>query len=211
MPTTTAPRFSYPVSLDVTGRRCVVAGGGPLAQEKAQALRDAGADVTELAPDAFSTDLLAGTFLLVVSGEDDTDAAATFAAAETRGVLVNTLDDIPHCHFAFSSLVRRGPLQVAISTGGKAPALARRIRLDLEDHLPDNLGALVDAYASARQEALPRTVPFDVWALAWQTALDDIDALLQLCDDDRDDEARDRILETVRSLIDASPAPRETP
>jgi precorrin-2 dehydrogenase / sirohydrochlorin ferrochelatase len=205
MTSTTAPRFSFPVSLDVTGRRCVVAGGGPLAEEKAHALRQAGAEVVEVAAGGFSTDLLDGAFLLIISGEDDLDAATTFAEAERRGVLTNALDDIPHCHFAFPSLVRRGALQVAISTGGKAPALARRTRLDLEERLPASLGALVEAYADARQAALPREVAFDVWAAAWQRALEDLDGLLALCDERRIDEARDRILATVRDGIAAAP------
>lgn len=197
MSTTPSSRFSFPVSLDVAGRRCVVAGGGPLAQEKADALRDAGADVVEVAPGGFSLDLLDEAFLLIVSGEDDLDADATFEEAEQRGVLANTLDDIPHCHFAFPSLVQRGSLKVAISTGGQAPALARRVRLDLEDRLPSSLGALVEAYAGARQAALPREVPFDIWAGAWQAALEDIDGLLALCDAGRADEVRDLILATV--------------
>ena len=197
MPTRPAPTFAFPVSLDVAGRRCVVAGGGPLAREKAQALRDAAADVVEVAAGAFRADLLEDAFLLIVSGEDDTDAAATFAAAERRGVLVNSLDDVPHCHFAFPSIVRRGDLKVAISTGGRAPALARRLRLELEQQLPDALGALIDAYAQAREAALPRTVPFERWAAGWQTALADLDELLALCEEGRVEEARDRIHGTV--------------
>jgi siroheme synthase-like protein len=196
-----APAFSFPISLDVAGRRCLVAGGGPLAREKADALRDAGADVVELAPGGFVTDLLDGTFLFIVSGEDDVDADTAFAEAERRGVLTNMLDDIPHCHFAFPSIVQRGSLKLAISTGGKAPALARQVRLQLEEWLPQSLGALVEAYAAARLEALPRRVPFDVWARGWQAALADIDRLLELCEDGRHDQARDHILEVVTTTI----------
>ena len=201
MSTTTNTRFSFPVSLDVAGRRCVVAGGGALAREKADALRDAGAEVVEARAGGFTTDLLEGTFLLIVSGEDELDAAATFAEAERRGVLINTLDDVPHCHFAFPSIVQRGALKLAISTGGAAPALARRVRLDLQDRLHPQLGDLVEAYASAREEALPRQVPFEVWARGWQAALDDVDALLELCEQGRRDEARERILATVTAHI----------
>ena len=201
MSTASASRFSFPVSLDVAGRRCVVAGGGPLAQDKADALRAAGADVVEVAAGDFAPELLDDTFLLIVSGEDDTDAAATFAEAQRRGVLTNTLDDIAHCHFAFPALVQRGPLKLAISTGGQAPALARRVRLDLEDRLPEQLGALVEAYADARQAALPREVPFEVWACAWQTAVADIEGLLALCEDGQPDQARDRILATVLDAL----------
>jgi precorrin-2 dehydrogenase / sirohydrochlorin ferrochelatase len=201
MSTTTNTRFSFPVSLDVAGRRCVVVGGGALAREKADALRDAGAEVVEPRAGGFTTDLLEGTFLLIVSGEDELDAAATFAEAERRGVLTNTLDDVPHCHFAFPSIVQRGALKLAISTGGAAPALARRVRLDLQDRLHPQLGDLVEAYASAREEALPRQVPFEVWARGWQAALDDVDALLELCEQGRRDEARERILATVTAHI----------
>jgi siroheme synthase-like protein len=195
----------------VTGRRCVVAGGGPLASEKAEALREAGADVVEVPAGGFDLDLLDGTFLLVVSREDDVDAAAVFAEAERRGVLVNTLDDVPHCHFAFPAVVRRGALKVAISTSGRAPALARQVRLDLEERLPVSLGALLEAYAAAREAALPRTVPFDLWARGWQAALADLDGLLALCEDGRADEARDHILATVTTVTAASPPPTQEP
>jgi siroheme synthase-like protein len=206
MPTTPAPRFAFPVSLDVAARRCVVAGGGPLAEEKAAALRDAGAEVVEVSAGAFTFDLLDDAFLLIVSGEDDLDAAEAFAEAEARGVLVNALDDVPHCHFAFPSIVERGALKLAISTAGKAPALARQVRLELEPRLPVGLGALVEAYAEARQAALPRRVSFELWARGWQAALADLDGLLALCDEGRADDARDRILATVRAVTQSSSA-----
>jgi siroheme synthase-like protein len=215
MTTTSAPRFQLPITLDVTGRRCVIAGGGPLAAEKAAAFRAAGADVVEVAAGAFSSELLAGAFVLVVSGEDDLDTAATFAEAERRGILTNALDDVPHCHFAFPSLVERGPVRVAISTGGKAPALARRLRLDLEGRLPAGLGELAEAYAEARQDLLPRRVPFATWAAAWQTALDDLDGLLARCEAGRPDEARAQLTATVAAALapattDAAPADVES-
>jgi precorrin-2 dehydrogenase / sirohydrochlorin ferrochelatase len=202
---TTAPpttrTFAFPVSLDVDGRRCVVAGAGPMAREKADALRAAGAEVVEVAAGGFDASLLDGAFLLIVSGEDDTDSAAAFAAAEARGVLVNVLDDIPHCHFAFPSIVERGSLKLAISTAGKAPALSRRIRLALEDDLPESLGPLVDAYAAAREALLPRTVGFDVWAGAWRDALEDLDGLLERCAAGEQDQVSETIRATVADSI----------
>lgn len=191
------PRFAFPVTLDVAGRRCVVAGGGPMAHEKVRALREAGADVVDVAAGAFTLDLLDGAFLFIVSGEDDLDADEAFAEAERRGILTNVLDDIPHCHFAFPSIVDRGALKVAISTQGKAPALARRVRLDLEERLAASLGDLVVAYHQARTAALPRTVDFGTWQRAWRAALDDLDGLLALCDDGHSDQAAQQILTTV--------------
>lgn len=198
-----APRFAFPVTLDVAGRRCVVAGGGPMAKEKVEALAAAGADVVDVPAGEFTLDLLDGAFLLVVSGEDDLDTAEAFEEAERRGVLANFLDDIPHCHVAFPSVVDRGPLKVAISSQGKAPALSRRVRIDLEERLPEALGDVVLAYHQAREAALPRTVDFATWQTAWRAALDDLDSLLALCADGQRDVAAARILATVRAGIGA--------
>lgn len=175
-------RFAFPVSLDVTGRRCVVAGGGPLARSKAADLAAAGADVVEVAVGSWSDDLLDGAFLVVVSREDATDAAAVYAAGRARGVLVNVLDDVDHCDFAFPAMVRRGDLRVAISTAGRAPAVAGRLRRHLDQHLSPAFGALVDAADAARADALPRTVPFPEWAARWRAALADLDGLLSRCE-----------------------------
>ena len=205
MTTTQKPRFTFPISLDVTDRRCVVAGGGPLAREKADALGEAGADVVEVPAGEFSPELLDDTFLLIISNEDDTDAAAAFAEAEARGVLTNSLDDLPHCHFAFPSLVRRGDLKLAISSNGRAPALSRQVRLGLEDNLPQGLGGLLEAYATARERLLPRQVPFEVWAAAWQGALANIDELLALVDAGRVADAADQITADVQALLHVKP------
>lgn len=198
---TRPPRFAFPVSLDVAGRRCVVVGAGPMAAEKAEALRAAGADVVAPPADGFTDDLLNGAFLLVVSGEDGTDTDAVFAAAERRGVLTNILDDIPHCHFAFPSVVERGPLKLAVSTAGKAPALARRVRIELDEYLADELGEVVTAYDDARARLLPRQVGFDVWSRAWRQALDDLDGLLELAAVQGVDAVRDRILAEVSGAL----------
>lgn len=189
--------FAFPISLDVTGRRCVVVGGGPLAAEKVAALREAGADVVAVPPGGYDASVLDGTFVAIATGEDTTDGAAVYADAEERGVLVNVMDDIPHCQFAFPSIVRRGPLRLAISTEGRAPVLSRRLRLHLEDELPGSLGDLVEALGKAREAALPRTVPFPEWQRRWRAAVEDLHLLLALCETDRADEVRDRVLATV--------------
>lgn len=186
--------FAYPVSLDVTGRRCVVVGGGPLAAERAGVLADAGAETVEVPAGGYHAGLLDGAFLAVVSGEDGTDPAALFADAEQRGVLVNSMDDVANCHFAFPAVVRRGELTVTISTGGRAPALAGRLRRHLAETLPESLATLVEVLAGAREAALPRQVPFAEWAAQWRAALADLDELLALCEQGRTDEVRDRVL-----------------
>lgn len=189
--------FAFPVSLDVTGRRCVVVGGGDLAAEKAAALSEAGADVVAVPKDGYQPDVLDGTFLAISTGEDTTDPARFFADAEARGVLVNVMDDIPHCQFAFPAVVRRGDLKVAISTAGRAPALARRLRIQLDEQLPQALGELVDAMGDAREAALPRQVGWSEWVARWRGVVDDLDELVALVDDGRAGEVRDRILTAV--------------
>ncbi len=201
--------FSFPVSLNVTGRRCVVIGGGPLAAGRSAALAEAGADVLEVPADAYRSHLLDGALLAVVSGEDATDPATVFADGEARGVLVNTMDDIAHCHFAFPAIVQRGDLRVAISTAGKAPALARQLRIRLEEELPLALATLVEVLSEAREAALPRAVSFADWADRWGKALADLDALLAQCEDGRAGEVRERILQTVTQEAPVSGAPQE--
>ncbi|MDQ3983415.1 MAG: NAD(P)-dependent oxidoreductase, partial [Actinomycetota bacterium] len=90
--------FGYPVSLDVTGRRCVVVGSGPPAQEKVQALVDAGADVVAL--DTYRPGDLSGAFLAVVTDPDPALHAAVAAEARAERVLLNCMDDVPYCDFA---------------------------------------------------------------------------------------------------------------
>ncbi|MGH9042425.1 MAG: precorrin-2 dehydrogenase/sirohydrochlorin ferrochelatase family protein, partial [Acidimicrobiia bacterium] len=163
--------FRFPVALDVTGRRCLVVGGGAEAEHRARALVDCEADVVVLAPDpvaglvelerggrltilrrTYRRGDLAGVFLVVAT--DPASTPAVFAEADGAGVLCHAVDDPPHCHYAMPSVLRRGELTVAISTGGRAPALAKRLRHRLEAEVPTEYADLVDLLADARTEAL---------------------------------------------------------
>jgi siroheme synthase-like protein len=186
--------FAYPVSLEVAGRRAVVAGGAPgaIAEERARALLDAGACVTVIV-ERFTEGLeelgrqgavtlvrrsyrrgdLRGAFLAVAATGDAALNGRIFAEAEKRGVLLNAVDDNRHCHFAVPSILRRGDLVVAVSTGGKSPALARRLRLALARDIGPEYGVLVDLLGEVRQELLEqRTVDPATWARRWHQALD---------------------------------------
>src|SRR5581483_9376925 len=143
--------FRYPVALELSGRRCVVTGGGREAEGKARALLEAEADVVVIAPrisdglaDLLRRGDLADAFLVIAADSDRATRAAVFAEAEAERVLCNAVDDVEHCHFAVPSIVRRGELLLAISTGGRAPALARRLRRRLSDELGWEWEALVD-------------------------------------------------------------------
>jgi siroheme synthase-like protein len=139
---------SYPVSLELAARPAVVFGGDAQAEEKVRGLLAAGAEVTVVAP-ALTSGLaalaaggcivhrsrryqpgdLAGAFVAIVVDRSRPElTAAAFDEARSRGVLVNTVDDVAHCDFIAPAVLRRGELTVAVSTGGKAPALAVRLR-----------------------------------------------------------------------------------
>ena len=187
--------FDYVVSLDLTGRPCLVAGNGPLAAERVAGLLASGAVVTVVTPDAargvvvdgvthiarlVGPEDLDGMALAIVTREDAADVPRLYAAAERRGVLFTALDDVDHCHFGAVSTIRRGPVTVTISTAGRAPALSKRLRLHLEAQLGPEVGELAATQQEARSQVLPRTVPFDDWAARWAEALADLDHLLAL-------------------------------
>src|SRR5918992_3587617 len=200
--------FRYPVALELAGRRCVVIGGGAIAEHKARALLEAEADVTVVAEQftdaleelaragvlrlqrkSYAHGDLRGAWLAIAATDDGSVNAAVFEEAEERHVLLNSVDDIEHCHFSAPSIVRRGELMFAISTGGRAPALAKRLRRELADRFGPEYGALVDLLGEVREGQLERrSVDFDTWAERWQRALDH--DLLGLIRAGRTEEAR---------------------
>src|SRR5438093_2718713 len=205
--------FRYPVALALSGRRCGVTGGGREAEGKARALLEADADVVVIAPRAsdglgdlvrrgevthiprrYRRGDLAGAFLVIAADSDRAVRAEVFAEAEAERVLCNAVDDTEHCHFAVPSIVRRGELLLAISTGGRAPALAKRLRRRLTEQFGWQWEALVDVLGEVRARTLPsRTADFATWAARWQGVLDREEELLQLLDEGRIEEVRERV------------------
>lgn len=210
--------FSLTVTLDVSGRPAVVVGGGPEALARVEALRHGDAEVTVISPapapalvalaEAGEVRLLrrgwqpgdlVDAFVAYVTREDDTPVQEAWAEAEAHNVLLSTLDDIPRCHFSTPSVVRRGDLAITIATAGRAPALAKRLRRQLEQQIGDGHGRLVAVLDEARQACLPRTVPFAEWARRWEVALADLDGLVALVEDGEADVARSRVIATLRT------------
>src|SRR6266542_1788865 len=201
--------FGYPISLEVAGRRAVVIGRTAVAQGKADALLEAGAaQVIVISPGPgpalarlerqdratvlrrdYQPGDLEGAFLCVASSENANVRAAVHAEARWRRVLVNVMDDIPHCDFAAPALVRRGNLAIAISTGGRSPALARRLRQTLSRQFDPRWEELVDLLGEVRMETLPDLRNYGERARRWQEAID-VDLLLDLIGQGRRGEAR---------------------
>src|SRR4051794_1951996 len=180
----------YPVCLDLRDRPCVVIGGGSVAARKVTGLLDCGARVTIVAPALapaletlaqqgqikihrrpYAEGDLAGA-ALAIAATDARDVNARVAAeARARGVWLNAADDSEHCDFILPAVIRRGDLQIAISTGGRSPALARRVREDLEQRLPAGYADLLPLLADLRAEL--RLEGVEVPPERWQDAVDD--------------------------------------
>src|SRR5215472_8916559 len=142
----------FPVFLKLTGRPCLVVGAGSVGTPKIDGLLAAGADVTVIAPHAtesvrawaeggrllwlartFEPSDLNGVFLVVAATSSSALNDVVFKEAQRRGVLANVVDDPPRCDFYYPAVVRRGALQIAVSTDGKSPALAQRLRKRMEE------------------------------------------------------------------------------
>jgi precorrin-2 dehydrogenase/sirohydrochlorin ferrochelatase len=161
----------FPMFLKLTARPVVVVGAGAIAEGKIESLLEAEAQVTVVAPEALPRVLawaeggdiawvkreyregdLAGAFLAVAATATPEVNRAVFAEAKERGVLINAVDDPPFCDFYFPSIVRRGELQIAISTAGESPALAQRLRKAINAALPLDTGEWLMELGRLRRE-----------------------------------------------------------
>jgi precorrin-2 dehydrogenase/sirohydrochlorin ferrochelatase len=158
--------------LDLRGRRCVVVGGGAVGERKVRDLLECGAAVTVVSPAltpglvmlaaaglivhrerAFRRiDVRDATLVIAATGAPDVDTAVA-AAARRRRALVNVVDRPGQCDFIVPSVLRRGDLQIAVSTGGRSPALAREIRKRLERLIGPEFAELVERVGRARARA----------------------------------------------------------
>lgn len=161
----------FPAFIKLEGRPCLVVGAGPIGESKIASLLAAGAAVRVVAPHAtpavsawaaqgklsweareFQPADLNGTVLVVAALSSREVSAAVFREARSRGVLCNTVDDPDHCDFYYPAVVNRGHLQIAISTGGHSPALAQRLRRELEQQFGPDYEAWIEKLGEARRE-----------------------------------------------------------
>ena len=179
----------YPVFLEMKDRPCVVVGGGKVAERKAEGLLDAGARVTVVSPDLtpalaalreegrlrhvarpYREGDLEGYEVAVVATDDGAVNAEVAREGRMRRVWVNAVDDPLNCDFILPSVIRRGDVVVAVSTGGASPALARRLREELEAFLDEDYAPLTELLQEVRQELRSRAIEVD--PEAWQRAID---------------------------------------
>jgi precorrin-2 dehydrogenase/sirohydrochlorin ferrochelatase len=162
--------------VDLEGRRCLVVGGGPVATEKVEKLLDHGAvvrlvsprlsprleemaaagDVAELHRRAYRTEDLTGCFLVIAATNLDAINRMVWQDAEARNLLCNVVDVPPLCNFIMPSIVRRGELALAVSTGGASPVVAKHIRRQLEVAYGPEWGTLTALLRDLRDELKER-------------------------------------------------------
>lgn len=162
-----------PIFLKLDGRRGLVVGAGSVALDKINALLKTGVRLRVVAPEAreevralavegriewvrraFEPADLDGNFVAIAATDAPEVNAEVYRAAVERGILCNSVDDIPHCDFFFGSVVSRGELQIAISTGGESPAVAQRLRREIDGQLPEDLGPWLEKLGELRREVL---------------------------------------------------------
>jgi siroheme synthase-like protein len=161
----------FPLFLKLEGRRCLVVGAGNVAQSKIRSLLDSGANVRVIAPRAnaavekwartglitwearsFEAADLDGTVLVIAATSSSVVNGTIFREAQQRNILCNAVDDPKHCVFYYGAVVRRGQLQVAISTEGQSPALAQRIRRELEAQFGPEYAGWVEELGQNREK-----------------------------------------------------------
>jgi len=161
----------FPAFLRLQDRAVLVVGGGAIAAAKIPGLLESGARVTVVAPEVnaqvaqwvsdgqikwlgkrFEPSDLNGKFVVVAATSLRDVNAAVFREADQRQILCNAVDDIEHCHFYYGAIVQRGDLQIAISTNGKSPALAQRLRKELEEQFGVEYAEWLDQLGTIREE-----------------------------------------------------------
>jgi uroporphyrin-III C-methyltransferase/precorrin-2 dehydrogenase/sirohydrochlorin ferrochelatase len=165
----------YPAFLKLAGRQVLVVGAGPVAASKLDGLLRAGAIVTVVAPRvveaidaspvtihrrAFAASDLDGVWFVVAAATPEVNRQVA-DAAERRHVFVNAVDDVANASAYLGGVVRKGGVTLAISTDGRAPALAGLLREGLEAILPDDLGAWQATAEAARVEWKSEDVPME--------------------------------------------------
>ncbi|HVZ17987.1 MAG TPA: bifunctional precorrin-2 dehydrogenase/sirohydrochlorin ferrochelatase [Terriglobales bacterium] len=163
----------FPLFLKLEGRLCLVVGGNAEVQGKIYGLLASGAlvkivspivtdEIRRLAVDqkvqwearVFTPTDLENVTLVVANDDDDAVNELVYREATARGVLCNVVDQPERCHFYYSAVVRRGQLQIAVSTGGLSPALAKQIRHDLERQFEPAYADWLQAVGCARERIL---------------------------------------------------------
>ena len=165
----------YPVCLDISNKKCVVVGGGDVAERKVVRLLECGARVVlvgktmtpglremkdggnmEHVPADYREEHIEDAFLVIGATDRDDVNQRIYRDSRDRGILVNIVDEPARCNFIVPAVFHREDLLVAVSTGGKSPALAGRLRADMEKEYGPEYGILLDIMGNLRERIIAR-------------------------------------------------------
>jgi siroheme synthase-like protein len=205
----------YPVFLNIKGRKCVVVGGGQVALRKIRILLEHGADIEVISPDlcpelvnlteggeirAFNREYqeedLKNAFVTIAATDNSDINQRVAMEAQRRAVLVNVVDDAENCDFIVPSYLRRGDITIAVSSGGKSPSLARKIRSRLENELGDEYALLTNLISEVRTELKQKEIKVD--GDGWQEAIE-LDSLLDLLKKGSKEKAKATLLSNLKT------------
>jgi siroheme synthase-like protein len=200
----------YPIFLNIDGKKCVVVGGGKVALRKVRLLLEHGSKVEVISPTIcpeldhlakngsikvmnknYQPELLKGAFIAIAATSETCINERVAEAGRKQGILVNVVDNPEQSDFIIPSSIRRGDITIAISTMGKSPALARKIRVQLEQSYGSEYALLVELISEVRTELKQRGITPS--SDAWQESLD-LDSLLQMVRAGQTEEAKATLL-----------------
>ncbi|QNW98790.1 uroporphyrinogen-III C-methyltransferase [Acinetobacter seifertii] len=177
----------FPISLKLQQQRCLIVGGGHIALRKATLLAKAGAIIDIVAPEieeqllqlvttngqhfveVFSEKFLSVPYRLVIAATNDPQVNKTvFEQCEVRNLLVNSVDDIPHCRFMVPAIIDRSPLVISVASNGTSPVLSRQIRTQLETSIPHGMGKLAEFSGKWRNQVKEKISNPDERRIFWE-------------------------------------------
>ena len=207
----------YPINLRIAGKKCIVIGGGTVACRKVKSLIAAGAEVTVFSPTLtpelaemvkkkqfnyiarpYQKGDLKGFFLVICATDNTTVNQAVSAEAERLGILANVVDVPELGNFSVPAQVKRGDLLLTVSTGGKSPAMAKKLRQELAKQYGEEYGEYLDMLDKIRRELKQRLATSKQRELFWRETIDE--NVLALLRQGRIEEAEAVICHAVSSI-----------
>ena len=182
----------YPINLRIAGKRCAVIGGGAVASRKVKSLLAAGAAVAVFSPEltlelaemvkkkqfnyiamSYQEGDLSGFFLVICATDDSSVNEAVAKEAEEAGILANVVDVPELGNFSVPAQVKRGDLLLTVSTGGKSPAMAKKLRQELAKQYGEEYGEYLDMLDKIRRELKQRLATSKQRELFWRETIDE--------------------------------------
>ena len=207
----------YPIYLNLDSKRCLVVGGGKVAERKVATLLEYEANVLLVSPDVtpvidswatqnliiwrrgdFQPEDLDNIFLVfIATGDNDVNKSITTLCRE-KGILVNAVDDPPNCDFYVPSILRRNSLCIAISTEGKSPLLAAKLRRELESIVTAEYGEWVEMLGRLREDIKKSNLDINERRKLFETLV--YSDILELLKEGRNEKIEERIAQCMSCL-----------